>query len=102
MSFPIVGIGASAGGLESISTLLAGIPVKTGLAYVFVQHLDPGQGTKISFPASPDNHAFRWDDRHQGVDYPHKVIRFADDYRAGTITIAARLVLSLQFPTVQL
>ena len=41
MSFPIVGIGASAGGLESISALLAGIPAHTGMAYVFVQHLDP-------------------------------------------------------------
>src|ERR1700730_14705226 len=41
MSFPIVGIGASAGGLESISGLLAGIPASTGVAYVFVQHLDP-------------------------------------------------------------
>jgi two-component system CheB/CheR fusion protein len=41
MSFPIVGIGASAGGLESISALLAGIPANTGMAYVFVQHLDP-------------------------------------------------------------
>jgi two-component system CheB/CheR fusion protein len=41
MSFPIVGIGASAGGLESISVLLAGIPANTGMAYVFVQHLDP-------------------------------------------------------------
>jgi two-component system, chemotaxis family, CheB/CheR fusion protein len=41
MSFPIVGIGASAGGLESISALLAGIPANTGMAYVFVQHLEP-------------------------------------------------------------
>jgi two-component system CheB/CheR fusion protein len=44
MSFPIVGIGASAGGPESISALLAGIPANTGMAYVFVQHLDPGHG----------------------------------------------------------
>jgi two-component system, chemotaxis family, CheB/CheR fusion protein len=42
MSFPIVGIGASAGGLESISALLAGIPASTGMAYVFVLHLHPG------------------------------------------------------------
>jgi two-component system CheB/CheR fusion protein len=41
MSFPIVGIGASAGGLESISALLAGIPASTGMTFVLVQHLDP-------------------------------------------------------------
>ena len=48
MSFPIVGIGASAGGLESISTLLAGIPASTGMAYVFVQHLDPAHGSHLA------------------------------------------------------
>jgi two-component system CheB/CheR fusion protein len=48
MSFPIVGIGASAGGLESISALLAGIPAKTGMAYVFVQHLDPGRASHLA------------------------------------------------------
>ena len=41
MSFPIVGIGASAGGLESFSELIARVPADTGMAYVFVQHLDP-------------------------------------------------------------
>jgi two-component system, chemotaxis family, CheB/CheR fusion protein len=48
MSFPIVGIGASAGGLESISALLAGIPARTGMAYVFVQHLDPSNGSHLA------------------------------------------------------
>ena len=48
MSFPIVGIGASAGGLESISALLAGIPASTGMAYVFVQHLDPGHASHLA------------------------------------------------------
>jgi two-component system, chemotaxis family, CheB/CheR fusion protein len=48
MSFPIVGVGASAGGLESISALLAGIPASTGMAYVFVQHLDPGHVSHLA------------------------------------------------------
>ena len=48
MSFPIVGIGASAGGLESISALLAGIPASTGMAYVFVQHLDPAHSSHLA------------------------------------------------------
>ncbi|MGC2271508.1 MAG: chemotaxis protein CheB, partial [Candidatus Sulfotelmatobacter sp.] len=39
--FPIVGIGASAGGLEAFSELLHYLPEKTGMAFVLVQHLDP-------------------------------------------------------------
>src|SRR5258708_15101761 len=38
---PVVGIGASAGGLEAFTRLLAHLPATTGMAYVFVQHLDP-------------------------------------------------------------
>ena len=41
MSFPVVGIGASAGGLEAFSELLTNLPVNTGMAYLLVQHLDP-------------------------------------------------------------
>ena len=37
----IVGIGASAGGLEAFSTLLRSLPADTGMAFVLVQHLDP-------------------------------------------------------------
>ena len=37
----IVGIGASAGGLEAFSRLLSALPAKTGLAFVLIQHLDP-------------------------------------------------------------
>jgi two-component system CheB/CheR fusion protein len=48
MSFPIVGIGASAGGPESISALLAGIRASTGMAYVFVQHLDPSHASYLA------------------------------------------------------
>jgi len=40
-SFPIVGIGASAGGLEAFKELLTSLPEKTGMAYVLVPHLDP-------------------------------------------------------------
>ena len=39
--FPIVGIGASAGGLEAFSELLRYLPETTGMAFVLVQHLDP-------------------------------------------------------------
>ncbi|HEX3157481.1 MAG TPA: chemotaxis protein CheB, partial [Gemmatimonadaceae bacterium] len=38
---PVVGIGASAGGLESFVRLVSHLAPDTGLAYVLVQHLDP-------------------------------------------------------------
>ncbi|HYE36139.1 chemotaxis protein CheB [Methylocaldum sp.] len=41
MPFPIVGIGASAGGLEAVSEFLAGLPATSGMAFLLVQHLDP-------------------------------------------------------------
>ena len=40
-SFPIVGVGASAGGLEASIQLLRHIPADTGMAFVLIQHLDP-------------------------------------------------------------
>ncbi len=40
--FPIVGIGASAGGLEALEELLDNMPVDTGMAFVVVTHQHPG------------------------------------------------------------
>ncbi|MGR8931354.1 MAG: chemotaxis protein CheB [Gammaproteobacteria bacterium] len=39
--FPIVGIGASAGGLEAFEQFFTHAPPDTGMAFVLVQHLDP-------------------------------------------------------------
>ncbi|MCW3092994.1 MAG: chemotaxis protein CheR [Ferruginibacter sp.] len=39
--FSVVGVGASAGGLEAFKKLLRAIPENSGMAYVLVQHLDP-------------------------------------------------------------
>src|SRR4028119_2088093 len=39
--FPIVGIAASAGGLEAFTELLGHLPVDTGMAFVLIQHLAP-------------------------------------------------------------
>jgi two-component system CheB/CheR fusion protein len=55
---PVVGIGASAGGLEPIGELLEGLPAQTGMVFLIVQHLDPARvsmlaeilGKKTSMP----------------------------------------------------
>lgn len=44
----IVGIGASAGGLQALKTLFADIPPDTGLAYVIIVHLSPEQKSHLA------------------------------------------------------
>jgi two-component system, chemotaxis family, CheB/CheR fusion protein len=48
LPFPIVGIGASAGGLEPLIELFSHLPANTGIAFVVVPHLAPDK--KIHFP----------------------------------------------------
>ncbi|HWR02760.1 MAG TPA: chemotaxis protein CheB [Humidesulfovibrio sp.] len=42
-SFPLVGIGASAGGLEALGLFFQHMPAGSNMAFVVVQHLDPTQ-----------------------------------------------------------
>lgn len=44
----VVGIGASAGGLEAFQSLLPNLPEKANIAYVIVQHLDPTHPTMLA------------------------------------------------------
>ena len=45
--FPIVAIGASAGGLEACKKLLDALPERNGMAFVIVQHLDPSHDSLL-------------------------------------------------------
>ena len=45
---PVVGIGASAGGLEALREMLAPARLPTGLAFVVVQHLDPNHESMLA------------------------------------------------------
>ncbi|TXD85578.1 PAS domain S-box protein [Subsaximicrobium wynnwilliamsii] len=45
--FPVVGVGASAGGLAAFKKLLSAIPEDSGMAYVLVQHLDPNHDSLL-------------------------------------------------------
>ena len=47
-SFPVVGVGASAGGLEAFTQLLKALPVDTGMAFVLVQHLAPSHPSALT------------------------------------------------------
>jgi two-component system CheB/CheR fusion protein len=46
--FPIIGVGASAGGLEACSKLLDAWPADSGMAIILVQHLDPSHPSLLA------------------------------------------------------
>jgi two-component system CheB/CheR fusion protein len=45
--FPVVGIGASAGGLAAFKQFFDALPPRTGMAFVLVPHLDPARETLL-------------------------------------------------------
>lgn len=45
--FPVVGIGASAGGLEAFKKFIKTIPENSGMAYILVQHLHPDHNSSL-------------------------------------------------------
>ncbi len=47
-NFPIVAIGASAGGLEAMMELLQHLPADTGMAFIYVQHLSPDHKSMLT------------------------------------------------------
>src|SRR5687767_15779955 len=47
-NFPVVAIGASAGGVEAIKELFQHLPDNTGMSYIYIQHLDPNHESMLS------------------------------------------------------
>ena len=93
-SFAIVGIGASAGGLEAFSALLKHLPLDTGMGFVLVQHLDPvhdsalpqllGRATSLPVHEVTDN--VRVEPNHVYVIPPNKNLSIS----AGLLTLQPR------------
>src|SRR5581483_10696184 len=48
VTFPVVGVGASAGGLEAFTKLLKALPPKPGMAFVLIPHLDPARESAMA------------------------------------------------------
>ena len=46
--FSIVGVGASAGGLDAFTQLLKALPIDTGMSFVLVQHLAPSHPSALA------------------------------------------------------
>lgn len=47
-AFPIVGMGASAGGLEAFEQFFTHVPLNIGMAFILVPHLDPGHASMMT------------------------------------------------------
>lgn len=87
MGFAIVAIGASAGGLEAVSELLANLSKDSEMAYVFVQHLDPQHPSllveilakKVAIPVVEIHDALRAEPAHVYVIPPNVTLTFRED-----------------------
>src|SRR5205807_2589266 len=93
-SFPIVGVGASAGGLEAFSELLKALHPKLGMAFVLVPHLDPthesamkellSRATKM--PVLQVEHGMKTEPNHVYVIPPGREMTI----KKGVLQLAAR------------
>lgn len=94
--FPIVGVGASAGGLEAFSELLRALPEKTGMAFVLVQHLDPKHASELreilarttKIPVQEVKDGMRVEPDHVYVIPPNTSMVLTD----GVLRLAARVL----------
>jgi two-component system CheB/CheR fusion protein len=48
VEFPVVALGASAGGLEALRQLFAHLPAESGVGFVVIQHLDPDRPSMLT------------------------------------------------------
>ncbi len=85
---PMVGIGASAGGLDAFVRLLEHIPSDTGLSYLFVQHLDPVHesalpeilGRATAIPVIQTQDGMRVEANHAYVIPPNTTMTLTDGH----------------------
>jgi two-component system CheB/CheR fusion protein len=88
VNLQVVAIAASAGGLEALSELLAAVPGDSGMAYIIVQHLDPGHESllteilsrRTSLPVQEAQEGLRVKADHVYVIPPNSALTLADDH----------------------
>ncbi|CAN5688517.1 hypothetical protein BH23GEM11_BH23GEM11_14370 [soil metagenome] len=90
----IVGIGASAGGLDALRRLFAAVPADSGMAWVVIMHLDPDWesqlpallGRTASIPVRQVTRSVKVEADHVYVIPPTQDLTFVD----GTVKLTAR------------
>ncbi len=84
----VIGIGASAGGLDAYTRLLAALPAETGLAFLLVPHLSPTHHSQLAellarstaFPVSEARDGDKMRPDHLYVLPPDKVMCITDGH----------------------
>jgi two-component system CheB/CheR fusion protein len=84
--FPVVGIGASAGGLQALNELFENLPPDLGMAYVIVQHLSPSHDSilpellaaKTKMPVKQAKNGLQTQPDHVYVIPPNTFISIVD------------------------
>ncbi len=84
--FPVVGVGASAGGFAALRQLLSALPAHPGFAVVIVQHLDPRHESHLSellrphspLPVVDTAHGVRVEPDHVYVIQPNTSVAIVD------------------------
>ena len=84
---PVVGIGASAGGIDALQAFIPAIPPTCGIAFVVVQHLDPEHGSVLStllsrvsgIPVTEVRAETQIEPNHIYVILPNTTLTIADD-----------------------
>jgi two-component system CheB/CheR fusion protein len=100
--FPVVGVGASAGGLEAFTQLLKGLPDKPGMAFVLIPHLDPTHESAMTellsratpMPVQQVHHGIRLKPSEVFVIPPGKDMTIAD----GELRLAKRELRGIHLP----
>jgi two-component system, chemotaxis family, CheB/CheR fusion protein len=87
-SFPVVAVGASAGGLEAFRELLQNLPERPGMAFVLIQHLDPTHASMLTEILTPSV-GFPINEARNGIrlqpDHVYVIPANADMVLRGTI-----------------
>src|SRR5216684_1195911 len=73
VGFPIVGMGASAGGLEAFEQFFRHVPADSGMAFVLVSHLDPDRASLLKQILQRDTPMPVVEATHQMVLAPDRV-----------------------------
>src|SRR5262245_55777689 len=86
LPFPLVGVGASAGGLEAVTRLLEGLPADPGLSLLVVFHLQPHTESQLPeildkvtpLPVQEAKHGTRLAVNHAYVIPPNTTMTIVD------------------------
>ena len=97
--FPVVGVGASAGGLRALQRFFGNLPNDTGMAFVVIVHLDPHHESQMAellqsssgIPVRQITHSLRVEENHVYVIPPDKDLAMDDgELRVSPRTETAR------------